>query len=121
MASLGRVLIADDEKSLLMVYAGFLREEGYECDSAYDTETIIEMMSYTKYDLLITDSNMHGNSEQVLINNLSEIAKDIQVLMVNGDPSNIYIIHSIKQRENSFLLKPFKLKELLQRVRGFIK
>ncbi len=121
MASLGRVLIADDEGALLLVLTIFLRREGYECDYADDTKTVIEMLSSTKYDLLITDISMHGNSETEPIKNLSEIAKSIPVIMMTGNPSDISKIHSIKQKEKACILKPFEFKELLQQVRVFIK
>jgi len=75
MAELGRILIADDEETFLFSTADLLREEGYECECASDSKTVIEMVKASRYDVLITDINMPGNSELELLKDISKVDK----------------------------------------------
>jgi len=53
LARRGRILIADDEESVLLSTADLLRIEGYECACASDAKTAVDMLRRKKFDLLI--------------------------------------------------------------------
>ena len=117
MAELGRILIADDEETFLFSTAALLREEGYECDCASDSRTVIEMIKASRYDILISDINMPGNSELELLRDLSEIVKGMPVILMTGYPSVSSAIKSIQLHVVAYMVKPFKFDELLAQVK----
>lgn len=120
MAELGRILIADDEETFLYSTADLLREEGYECDCASDSKTVIEMVTASRYDVLITDINMPGNSELELLKDISKINEGMAVILVTGYPSVNSAIRSIQLRVVAYMVKPLKFDELLAQVKASI-
>ncbi len=120
MAELGRILIADDEETFLYSTANLLRGEGYECDCASDSKTVVEMVKASRYDVLITDINMPGNSELELLKDISKIDKGMAVILVTGYPSVNSAIRSIQLRVEAYMVKPLKFDELLAQVKASI-
>ncbi len=53
----GKILIADFYKRLLLPVTDLLRKEGYECIYTNEEETIVEILKYIEFDLLIINKN----------------------------------------------------------------
>ena len=113
LARRGRILIADDEESVLLSTADLLRIEGYDCNCALDAKTAFEKLRKNKYDLLIADIKMQGNSDLQLIKKLPESAHGMPVILVTGYPSLSSAVQSIKLPVVGYLIKPFEFSELL--------
>ena len=113
LARRSRILIADDEESVLLSTADLLRIEGYECACASDAKTAVDMLRKKKYDLLIADIKMQGNSDLQLIKKLPEIVGRMPVILVTGYPSMSSAVQSIKLPVVGYLIKPFEFTELL--------
>ena len=120
LARRGRILIADDEESVLLSTADLLRIEGYECACASGAKTAFDMLRKRKYDLLIVDIKMQGNSDLQLIKKLPEIVDRMSVILVTGYPSLSSAVQSIKLPVVGYLIKPFEFSELLTVVQGAI-
>jgi len=67
MGDMGKILIADHEKSFRLVTSESLRREGYACDVVKDGGNAKKALREGKYDLLIADLEMPGNSDLELI------------------------------------------------------
>lgn len=119
--SLGRILIADDEKTFLTATAQLLRNEGFECDCAEDATGALEKFSKKTYDLLIADIKMPGNSNLELIRHLSRTAPAASILLVTGYPSQQTAIDAVHLPVTAYLVKPVDFPELLQKTRAAVK
>jgi len=115
-----RILIADDEESFLYSTADILRREGYDCSCASDARAATEMLRKESYDLLIADIKMQGNADLEFIKALPQIAEGMPVILVTGYPSLNSAIESIQLPVVAYLVKPFELNELLERVKDVI-
>ena len=111
-----RILLADDEVIFLKATSIILRENGYICDCASDSKSVIEMLGSNEYDLLISDINMPGNSDMELISNISQIADGIPVILVTAYPSIENTIRALRFQVYDYLLKPVDFEELLKLV-----
>ncbi len=120
MTITGRILIADDEESFSRSTADLLSREGYECDISPDAETAIRMLKTSRYDLLIADIHMPGNSELELVKELTKIAEGMPVILVTGLPSISTAIKSISLPVSAYLVKPIEPNELLEQVKNSI-
>ncbi|HOP85372.1 MAG TPA: response regulator [Syntrophorhabdaceae bacterium] len=54
----GKIIIVDDEESILMLLTEFLQENGYEVDSFRDSIEALSALKTGKYQILITDMAM---------------------------------------------------------------
>jgi DNA-binding response OmpR family regulator len=116
MTELGRILVADDERTFLESTADLLRRDGYDCDCVPDAAAAIERLKNNEYDLLIADIKMPGNTNLELVRELSEIAESLSVILVTGYPSQRSAIQALHLPVVAYLVKPFDLEELLRHV-----
>lgn len=117
MASLGHILVADDEELCLRVTADMLRRGGYECSCAPDGPTAARMLGDREYDLVIADINMPGNSELEFVRELPHIANHLPVILMTGYPSVESAIESLHLPVAAYLLKPVEMSKLLGQVK----
>jgi DNA-binding response OmpR family regulator len=116
-----RILLADDEAIFLKATSNVLCNNGYTCDCATDSDSVLEMLKSNDYDLLISDIKMPGNSNMELISNISKIAETMPVILVTAYPSIDNAIRALKFHVYDYLLKPVDFGVLLERVSDVLK
>ncbi len=117
MAGSGHILIADDDETFLQSTADLLRREEYVCDCASDARAVIEILRLARYDLLITDINMPGNTGLELIKNLPKNAEGMPVILVTGNHLINTEIQSLQPPVVACMHKPLDFDKLLAQVR----
>jgi YesN/AraC family two-component response regulator len=109
----GKILIADDDEAFRTATKVFLRRQGFDCESAKDGSSAIELLRNTQFDLLISDINMPGNVSLELIEKLPEIAAALPVILLTGHPSVQSAARSVRLQIVAYLVKPCDANELL--------
>ena len=113
----GRILIFDDDKVFLESTADLLHREGYACDCVGDITGAARLLGENRYDLLIADIKMPGDSELGLIRNMPGLAEGMPIILVTSHPWLGSAIESVRLGVKAYLVKPFDFEELLQEVR----
>jgi FixJ family two-component response regulator len=113
----GRILIFDDDKVFSESTADLLHREGYTCDCVGDITGAMRLLGENRYDLLIADIKMPGNSELELIRNMPGLAEGMPVILVTSHPCLGSAIESVRLGVKAYLVKPLDSEELLQEVR----
>jgi putative two-component system response regulator len=111
-----RILLVDDEASVRRTFSRALVADGYECATAESVPWAREVLDADRYDLVICDLNMPGESGMTLLEELDKSHREIAVLMVTGedDPA---IAHLASERgADGYMVKPFSRNELLIHV-----
>jgi putative two-component system response regulator len=111
-----RILVVDDEAPVRRTFSRALAVDGYECATAESVSRAREALDADRYDLVICDLNMPGESGMTLIEELDRSHRDVAVLMVTGedDPA---IAHAASERgADGYMIKPFTRNELLIHV-----
>jgi DNA-binding response OmpR family regulator len=115
--SLGRVLYAEDDESSRVALSTLIRKEGYACETAVDGVVAASMLRESRFDCLIADIKMMGNSDLELVRDLSKTQKGLPVILVTGYPSVETAVESLKHPVISYLVKPIDFDALLAAVR----
>ncbi len=110
------ILIADDENAFLESTAELLRRDGYQCDCAADADKAVEMLKTNRYDLIISDIKMPGNTDLRLVRETQNHAAGVPVILVTAYPSAETAIDAIELPVVAYLKKPVDLDELLRHV-----
>ncbi|MGA8747074.1 MAG: HD domain-containing phosphohydrolase [Solirubrobacterales bacterium] len=108
--------MVDDEPPVRRTLSRALSADGYECATAEDVGSARQMLEENRYDLVICDLNMPGESGMALLEELNRSHGEVAVLMATGedDPA---IAHSASVRgADGYLIKPFTRNELLIHV-----
>ena len=115
---MSRVLIVDDEKSIRMTLCEFLRMEGYQADSAEDVPTASRMLEETDYDVVVSDIIMPRVSGIELLGAVRAKSKDIQYIVMTGEPSVDTAISAVQKGANDYLVKPIAREAFMKAVRS---
>src|SRR5258708_39181779 len=84
--SLQKILLVDDDPSILHLYAEILKSCGYRVDTALDGEAAWLKLQVENYDLVITDNCMPKMTGMDLVNVLRDANLSTPVIMSTGRP-----------------------------------
>ncbi|EEF59868.1 ATP-binding protein [Pedosphaera parvula] len=108
-----RVLVVDDEDSILQMIKEALTLNGYQVDVARDGETALSCMANCRYDLALCDWKMPGLNGQEVYEKLREKNPEMsrRLIFITGDVVNEKAQEYLKSRDKICLSKPFTLAE----------
>ena len=99
-----KVLIVDDEPSIRMTVAEFLRRAGYETVTAADFATAAGLTEGV--DVAVVDVNLPDGNGVDILRRLNEREPYIPVIMITGDPQLPRISEIIRAGAYDFIVKP---------------
>jgi len=114
------ILIVDDEESIIEVASEVLDRQGYHIlASAYGSEAIAMYEKTTPpIDLVILDVNLPDMSGEDVLDRLHDINPHVKVILSSGynlsEKANALTEKGVRQ----FLQKPFRMMELIKKVRN---
>lgn len=116
-----KILVVDDEEPLRNMIAGYLKGLGHEVETSDGFESAIALMRKKEFDVIITDKNMpHPDGSEESGMSLLEYAQKYhptaQILVMTGYPSIHTAMDSIKLGAFDYLLKPFSLETLKEKI-----
>jgi DNA-binding NtrC family response regulator len=120
MQKMGRILIADDDDSVLRTTEILLEEEGYECDTTRDAQSTLELLNQNHYDLLISDWRMTGNADLEMLGTMRDLEIQIPVIIITGYPHVADVIRKKGLSVFAHLAKPYDFAELLRKVNAAV-
>ena len=112
-----RVLVADDYDTVTTVLANALEQEGYEVDIAANGVEAYEKGITGAYDLVILDQLMPGMLGLEVIERWNREGHKLSTIMLSGVDDDRTVVGSFESGAVDFIRKPFRLPELLARVR----
>lgn len=115
-----RILVVEDEPSLLRTISNTLREEGYAVDRATDGEAGASKAKEVDYDLIILDVMLPKLNGWELLRELRK-EKKTPVLMLTARDGTRDRVRGLDGGADDYQTKPFEFDELLARVRALIR
>jgi two-component system nitrogen regulation response regulator NtrX len=110
-----RVLIVDDEPSVLLEIAAGLRRE-YDVVTASNAEAAEQALSQQRVDLLLTDLKLPGRDGLSLLETTKAASADLPVVVMSGHGTIEDAVRAIRLGAADFLEKPFGPDRLLLTV-----
>ncbi len=113
-----RILVVDDEKSILDLIRQVLTDcDEYELQLTDDPHEALILLRTNQYNIVISDICMQGLDGLALLENVSRIDNKIPVILMTGFAETDVMQKAIKLGVYDFLRKPFNLSELMISVR----
>ncbi|MFW5489970.1 MAG: response regulator transcription factor [Desulfovibrio sp.] len=116
-----RILIVDDEKTLLDQLRKGLEEQRYMVETALDGEEALDKLFATPVDLVVLDVMLPGLSGLEVLRALRDEGDDTPVLMLTAKGDIDDKIKGLDLGADDYLAKPFSFDELLARVRALLR
>jgi len=111
-----RVLVVDDEASILEFVDRVLRETGYETTRASDPTTALEIAVSFQPSLLLTDLMMPAMNGDELARRLRVQSPDLRVLYLTGFSDRLFADRLVLWQNEAFLEKPATVAALREAV-----
>ncbi len=112
-ATLGRLLIVDDETELKSALCETLTEEGYETLGAGSGKEGLQALEKSDFDLLLSDLMMPGMDGIELLRKALEIDPNLVGIIMTGQGTIPSAVEAMKVGAFDYLPKPFDLKTML--------
>lgn len=101
-----KILIVEDDLFFREMYASLLQAEGYLTDTASCGLEAFDLLSKSKYGLVITDLVMPDISGMEILSRVRESDPGIDVIMVTGNANLESAIFALKHGARDYLIKP---------------
>ena len=112
-----RVLLVEDSKILLRTVRRALRHAGFAVDTAADGEEGLAAAEANDYDVVVLDIMLPKLDGLSLLRRLRAAGKTTHVLLLTARDTVADRVQGLRQGADDYLVKPFALAELIERVR----
>jgi two-component system alkaline phosphatase synthesis response regulator PhoP len=116
-----RILLVEDEPSLVLTVSDRLLSEGYHVETAGDGNTGLSRALAEPFDLVILDVMLPGRDGFEVCRELRSRGGQVPVLMLTARSQVIDRVVGLKLGADDYLTKPFEMIELLARVEALIR
>ena len=116
-----RVLIVEDDRSLLQAVAAVFEEERFQVDRAANGDDGLGMALQGIYDLLVLDIMLPGVSGLDIIRELRKKGLPTPILLLTARDSVEDRVRGLDAGADDYLVKPFATQELLARARALLR
>jgi len=118
-----RILIADDDQSLVKTVTYILKKEGYDVVVAPGGENLVGALEEHRPKLLLLDIMMPKTDGLQLLQRLKadDRFRDLPVLMISSMPPEEATVAALGLGAADFIPKPFRARELVARVRAHLR
>ncbi|HFD39310.1 MAG TPA: response regulator transcription factor [Anaerolineae bacterium] len=113
----GRVLVVDDDQDTRDLVTEILAQEGYQVRSCTTGEEAIALLERETFDLILSDIKMPGINGIELLRHVRARGLDTIVILMTAYASVETAVQALRGEAFDYLVKPFSLMELRQRVR----
>ena len=112
-----KILVVDDEASVLLTMTSILRLEGYEVEGVGDGAAALQAIRERYYDLVLTDLNMPGVGGLAVLREVRKRSPGTVTVMITGYGSVESAIEAVQLGAYEYLLKPTEVADLKQAVK----
>jgi len=112
----GKILVIDDEVSILEVVKLGLEEAGFKVDTFFDPIEALNSFSEGKYDAVLSDINMPEMSGLEVLRRCKKINPESLVILITAYSSIDSAIEAIRGGALDYIRKPFRMEELILRL-----
>lgn len=108
-----RLLIVDDEPTIVQILSTLLADQGYEIATALSGEAALEQMKLQPVDVLVTDICMDGMTGFDLMEATRELDRHMRVIVITAHDSYDMISSALRYGAYDYLTKPLDDHEVI--------
>lgn len=115
-----KILVVDDEKTLVKGMKFNLENEGYEVECAYDGAAALELAREGRFDLIILDVMMPEMDGLEACMKIREFS-NVPIIMLTAKSEVFDRIQGLEMGADDYIVKPFEMKELIARINAVLR
>lgn len=115
-----KILLVEDDISIVNNLSEYLQSEGFEIDSATGQNQAVNKIENNKYDLLLVDISLKdGNGFAVCA--AARAISETSVIFLTASADEYSIITGLDMGADDYISKPFRTRELLSRIKSVLR
>ncbi len=107
------ILWTDDEIDFLRPHIIFLKEKGYDVDTATNGSDALDLVKKNYYDIIFLDENMPGLSGLETLARIKTIVPNVPVVMITKNEEESIMDEAIGSKITDYLIKPVNPHQIL--------
>ena len=120
-----RILLADDQGTVLEAFRLLLKQEGYEADAVTRPGEVLSALEAREYDLVLMDLNYtqdttSGREGLDLLTRIHNLEKDVPLVVMTAWGNMELAIEAMRRGARDFIQKPWDNQEVLQALQAHI-
>ena len=115
-----KVLVVDDEKSIVKGIKFTLERDGMEVDCAYDGQEAVDYITKNKYDIILLDVMLPVFDGFEVLNRIREFSS-VPVIMLTAKGDDIDKILGLEYGADDYMTKPFNILEVKARIKAILR
>jgi DNA-binding response OmpR family regulator len=118
-----RILVVDDDKSIVKVVRSYLEQAGYEVRVAYDGATALHSLRSEKPDLLVLDLMLPDRDGWEITRTIRADAAlgATPIIMLTARVEDTDKIIGLEMGADDYITKPFNAREIVARIRALLR
>lgn len=111
-----KILLIEDESAVISLIERGFKEKGLDISVAMDGNTGLQMIQNHSFDLVILDLMLPGMNGVQVCKEIRALGFDLPIIMLTALGSTENIITGLDSGADDYMVKPFKINELIARV-----
>lgn len=116
-----KVLVVDDEQSILTLLTFNLQKEGYEVTGVTDGKKAYELALQNEYDFIILDLMLPSMDGMDICKGLRREKVETPILMLTAKDEELEKIIGLELGADDYMTKPFSPREVLARMKAILR
>ena len=114
------ILVVEDDKNVAEGLRDIFSAQGYMVSSAASSRDALSVMQTEAVDLVVLDISLGADSGYDLCRDIRRFS-DVPILFLTAHSSEMELIRGFQAGGDDYLTKPFRMQELLVRVRALLR
>ena len=116
-----KILIIEDELSILKLLTYNLEQEGYEVESAMEGDEGLKMALSHSYDMVLLDLMLPNKDGMQICRELRQEKSDVPIIMLTAKDSEIDKVLGLEIGADDYITKPFSPREVVARIKAIFR
>ena len=114
------ILVVDDDAGVRTMLSKVLSDEGYLVEAVENGKQAVKTCEKSFFDVALIDIELPDMKGTELLNKLKRMRPKMIRIIITGHPSLETAMKAVNERADGYVLKPFEVSELLQKIRTLL-
>lgn len=115
-----KILLVEDDKSIIDNLSAFLRKEGFEVDVATGQKAALEKINNSSFDLLLLDISLKDGNGYAVCSAVKS-SYNIPVIFLTVSDDEYSVVAGFDLGADDYVIKPFRPRELISRIKNVLR
>ena len=115
-----KILLVEDEETIVRTLKDFLRAEGFDVDNTDGQKNALEMLERNDYDLALLDVSLSEGNGFSLCSAIKK-EKQLPVIFLTASGDEFSVVTGLDLGADDYIAKPFRPRELVSRINSVLR